>query len=221
MTSTFHWKKCRLSLSPLDLAQLDSLRFQYPFVFHCGFDLQCFLCNMLSSIQPLLDYADVTGRPRVLLDLSHSTCRCTTSQVGIRDSVPQVLKKLWESSCACVFVVWKSQKTQRHHPQMTVFSMLFPDCFSKPCRGVSSPPNFNWGASWPRGPPRNSLLPKRPLFRDISQENPELSHQNRKASVLLELSPRTAPHRHLGTYSDQPASQRLVGSPTWRTWMCL
>jgi len=57
------------------------LHLQYPFIFLCGSGLQCFLPSMSSSIQSLLDYGKVDGRPYVLLHLHYITSRCVAAQV--------------------------------------------------------------------------------------------------------------------------------------------
>lgn len=100
---------------------------------------------------------------------------------------------------------------------MTVFYVFFPDCFSKPYREAFSPLSFSWDASWPRGPPRNSGLPKRPLLRKASQENQELNRQSRGASAPPGPCPRTAARRQPGLPSSRPAPQKPAGSPAW--WM--
>lgn len=100
---------------------------------------------------------------------------------------------------------------------MTVFYVFFPDCFSKPYREAFSPLSFSWDASWPRGPPRNSGLPKRPLLRKASQENQELNRQSRGASAPPGPCSRTAARRQPGLPSSRPAPQKPAGSPAW--WM--
>ena len=102
-------KPC-FTLYPTDLAQLDGLWLQCRFIFHRGFDLQRFLCDVLPSLQPLLDHADANGRPRVLLHLSASARGCSAAQVGVWDSGLLAPHGLGKHCLCCAPAPFESQK---------------------------------------------------------------------------------------------------------------